>query len=342
MNNMTIEEAAIKNLYVHPFLEKYGISKITDFEIAQMLKFDLPAGQVIMTKDNAVIHGWDEVSIMKKMGKKTLTVLVLDIDADMVIQITSMKNMRRRLSRIQQAELIVELRHYMTTNEKGIVWKEEVPGDEINKKMGFLTGYSYGMINQLERIYKYNSELLHDIDEGLLTFTEAAGMLPKTRSKAIPLGNVDAESLKMSTDIQREELHTPSIQITEDENEAEKQSGGTVVECQDCIVESENDAVTGILPVKVKTDGWNFAGEKKTEPCESIEELVVRFASGKEIKLFSDNGKVNGSVFGKAASTIEYGGGIRHTVDGTEFHVFKSLINSHLQVIIYNADNLAA
>lgn len=341
---LSITEVVIKNLYAHPFLEKYGLSKITDFEIAQMAKFDIPVGQVIATKDNAVIHGWDEVLTAKKMGNKSISVLTIDIDADMVIQVTSMKNMRRKLSRIQQAELIVELRHYMNHNEKGVAWKDEIPGDEINKKIGFLIGYSYGMTNQLERIYKYDSGLLNRVDEGEMSLTEAISLLPKIRTQASPVVNAGIAASSTGTDHGKDPAsgsssHIPAVVPVDDIDTDDPIVSGV---CGDCIIDPAPETSTGILPTKVKVEEWDFAGEKKTSPCESIEEIVIRFASGKEIKLQAGNDCVAGSVFGKEANNITYGGGKRHTVDNSEFHVFKSTQNSHLQVIIYNGDHLAA
>ncbi len=342
MKKIIVTKTTVKitDFTMNPFLAKYGKTKITDFEVGQYIKFNLPPGDVICTKNKDVLHNYEAVETAKRMGLKEMEVTMLDIDTDAAIQVICFKNMRRRLSRLQQAELIAELRKYMNETEAGRIWKEEVPGEEINKKIGFLVGYSYGMINQLERIYKYNHDLLSRIDDGEITFAQALESLPKVRKpdiqvnepKSIIAPSVDSTVQPMTTE--------PDIQ-TDTIVDSEANNNGTAgATCEDCIT----DAVTpdGIKPVKVETDGWDFAGQKHTVPCEGIQELVIRFSSGKEIKLQAGNGSISAEIFGKDTGSIVYGGGIRHSVDGSQFHIFKGPDNSQIQVIIYNSDNLAA
>src|SRR5690606_23719359 len=112
---------------------------------------------------------------------------------------------------------------------------------------------------------------------------------------------IPADSMELSTGGENVEAQTSSMPLIVKENSMKNINEAPATECEDCVVEAESGSSTGIHPSKVNTGIWDFAGEKKTVPCEPIEELVVRFASGREIKLFSENGMVNGTVFGKAA-----------------------------------------
>lgn len=320
----------IKDLTIHPFLAKYGITEITDFEAAQYKKFSLPPGDVICTKNNDVLYNYEAVETARKIGLKTLDVTVLDIDTDTVIQVVSFKNMRRRLSRRQQAELIVELRKYMDETKAGKEWKKEIDGDEINKKIGFLVGYSYGMVNQLERIYKYNPDLLIKIDNGKMTFTEAANALPKP-----PKQKENAPDKQPGT-----KQPNPPTNNTNQAGDTLSSHGeptkGASKPTENCTTDE------GIAPQKVNTENWDLAGERNTEPCEDIKELVIKFASGKEVKLVVQDRNVDAKIFGKSTSDVQYQGGKQHKVDGTKYHLFKSAQDSQIQIVFYNDENLAA
>ncbi len=342
MKKITANKTTVKttDLTMNPFLAKYGKTKITDFEVGQYIKFSLPPGDVICTTNKDVLHNFEAVETAMRMGLKEMEVTMLDIDSDAAIQVISFKNMRRRLSRLQQAELIASLRKYMNETEAGKIWKEEVPGEEINRKIGFLVGYSYGMINQLERIYKYNPDLLSKIDDGDMTFTEALESLPKVRKPDIQV-NTSELTTESKADTTPAPSHVESEVDGSDTTEEIAISTDTAgIECESC--QTDVIAADGIKPAKVETDDWDFAGQKQTVPCESIQELVIRFASGKEMKLQADNGSISAEIFGKGTGNIKYGGGIQHNVDGSQFHVFKGPDNSQIQVIIYNSDNLAA
>src|SRR5690606_38106534 len=105
----SIRNIKISKLTINPFLSKYGIHKLSAFEIQELKRFDIPVGQVLATEDNSVLFNWDAVEEANKRGMKEVAITVIEgIDADESIQVISLKNMRRKLSRYQQAELIVE------------------------------------------------------------------------------------------------------------------------------------------------------------------------------------------------------------------------------------------
>lgn len=311
-----LKEVNLTDLNIHPFLKRYGLGKITDFELKQISRLNLPPGEIIVSATNLVLSNWEAVEIARKQKlKKVIVVMVKGIDDDEFIQVSSLKNMRRRLSRYMQAELIIELREYLSNNPYGKIWKDEIPGDCIPKKIGTLIGYSYGMINQIERIYKYNAGLLQQIDDGELTISQAIKNLPSMKdAEDMPEGNENNE--------------TKSNESDEEEGE-----GG-----------EPSDEPKPKLPI-VKGSGprSGFAGQKQMVECEPISGIKITYASGKTLDLSIVEGIASGTLAGKEMVDLIYSSPLFHPIDNSEFHVLSDESGkAGLQIAFWNIESLAA
>jgi hypothetical protein len=313
---IVIKDIAVNDLTANPFLVKYGIHKLSDFEVKQLKRYNLPPGQVIATADNSVLYNWEAIEHAKKVGMKKIAVAVIEgLDEDDVIQIVSVKNMRKKLSRYQLAELIIELRAYLDENPSGKAWKDEIPGNNVIEKVAFLLGYSYGMTASIQKIYKYNPGLLKKIDEGEMTFTQA-DELSSPPKKAATVNNV----------------MPPACEEGEEDSAGEEENGSTST--PDSVATPEETS---------KPDQWRFAGEKQTVPCEEIASVEIVYKSGRKIALNVTNRSAEGSIDGKKTRQLQYSGGKFHPVDQSEFHVISTEHDkAGFQFISWNTEAMAA
>jgi len=321
--NTITKKMLVADLHLNTFLKKYGVKKLSDFEVKQLVKFNLPPDQVIGTQDGSVLYNWEAVEYAKKAGLKEIDVVVIEgLDEDEVIQVVSLKNIHRKLSRHLLAELIIELRRYMDENPMGQHWKDEVPGKDVVSKIGFLLDYSYGMTSQILKIYKYNPSLLKKIDEGEMTFTQALNFcLPPKQSTA------------------------PEKQTLE-EDEEDVPAEMSVEEQQDNVDETGNDNLDNKEKTTTEPEHpqqWRVAGEKHTVPCEPIAEIIIRYPSGKEVTVNMNDNEVEGMFNGKKTSPLQYSGGKFHAKDNSEFHFITTPGDkAGLSVIFWNSNGLAA
>ena len=179
------------NLKQAIMLKKYGIDKPSEFEIGQLSKLGLTdhLKGVVATDTGVVLCNWDMVQIAKAAGIDEIEVIVIEgLTEDEIPQVIAVKNIRKGLSKKATANLIVEYRDYLTKNETGKAWADEVPGDSTDAKIGTLIGYSYGMINGYQSIYKNHPEFLDMIDDGDMSYTYALQIV-KDENQPAPTGD---------------------------------------------------------------------------------------------------------------------------------------------------------
>ncbi len=173
-------------------LKQYGIDKPSDFEIAQLSKFGLTdyLKGVVVTGTGIVFCNYELVLIAKSEGIKEIEVTVIENLADDEIpQVICATNVRKRLTKKSLADLIVDYRDYLTKNETGKVWADEVPGNSIDAKIGTIVGYSYGMINGYLSIYNNHPEFLGMIDAGEMSYTGALQIIKEENQPTCATGN---------------------------------------------------------------------------------------------------------------------------------------------------------
>lgn len=129
---------------------------------------------IVATIEGTVLCNWELVLIAKASKVKDVEVTVIDnLTEDEIPQVIAVKNVRKKLSKEALVDLIVDFRDYLTKNEAGKVWADEIPGDSTDAKIGTLVGYSYGMINGYQKINKLHPEFLRMMDAGEITYTQA-------------------------------------------------------------------------------------------------------------------------------------------------------------------------
>lgn len=172
-------------------LKKYGIDKPSEFEIAQLKRFGLTEhlNGVVATETGIVLCNWEIVLTARMAGIKEIEVINIDNLAEEEIpQVIAVKNIRKKLSKYKLASLIIEYRDYLTKNEAGKSWAEEIPGNSTDARIGELLGYSYGMINGYQTIYHSHPEYLQKMDAGELSYTSALQLIKDERdSKGEPV-----------------------------------------------------------------------------------------------------------------------------------------------------------
>ena len=209
-------------------------------------------------------------------------------------------------------------------------------------KISDLVGYSYGTACQLEKIYKYQPDLLHKVDSGELNYTEALAMLPKLRPSANRADNTSMVSVE-------------SITITDSDGMAEQTSVAPGDRPQAAVPEvAENfnsqyvkntgcqaDAQPSVVPTPASTP--TFAGANSMKACENIAGITITYASGKTLTLTMSDNKATVNVNGQQLPAMTYLGGNYHERDNTAFHVISSdKGTSNIVLTLTNIPGLAA
>lgn len=317
----------VKDLNIHPFLKKYGIIELSDFEIQQLNRFNLPIGEVLITSDSHVLCNWEAVEEARRRGIDKIEVTVLiGVNKDMLIQVISVKKMRQYLSRMRQAELIVELSNYLTENPEGKKWCKDIPGKSTNEKVGALIGYSYGMVYQTREIYKYCPDLLAQIDKGNMTFTSAIAEVQKQKDKL-----------------------TPPKAFEPTETDQEDTPIENVVPCETLVTGTNAEQPVPVLvPTKVNCDPakeqskWRYAGEQHMVECEPISGITITYPSGKKLELAVNGNIATGTIDGTAIKQLEYFGKT-HERDNSEIHhMTTDKERIMIELILTNTDKIAA
>lgn len=292
----------VSDLKVSPYLQKYGISTIPDFVTKQMKKFDLKPSQIIVTKDNTVIHNVEALEQAKQLNLKEVDAVIIDgLEEDELIQVTAFKNMGKTVKRRVIAEVIQELDEYMTNDEKGKIWKDEIPGSRICDKISFLIGKSYGSVYSIREMYKYNTDLLDKIDERAITIKEAeeeiAILKHKLEGELNGNGNTDDEDNK------------------DDEERGEKE-------------------------VKRKTKPRRLAGERNMVECEPLVGIELTYKSGRKSFIAADGSHACLECNGIVVRDYKYESYLFHPEDNSEIHTFVTDKDKNsFQVSIVNLDN---
>lgn len=306
-------------LFLHPFLGKYGICKPTDFEISQLSKYDLKPGQVIATDDKKVIYNWEGVLQAKQLKLKEIEVVTISgLSEDEVIQITSFKNIRKKLSRKQTAELIVDLREHLTENPTGIKWKEDIPGNKTDEKIAFLLDCSYGTVFSLHDIYKYDTSLLDKIDADELSLTEALEEIQKIKNK-----------------LKSKDERNDSEEGNEGEPTNELSPTNGTPKTPKVNEQNEHNTETAI------NEKWRYAGEKQMVECEAIASITVRYVSGRTEELKITN--KTACLSSNPVEVLKYNGGRFHPRDNSSFHCFTNTNGrTGIEFITWNIEKKAA
>lgn len=315
----------VKDLNIHPFLKKYGTIELSDFEIQQLNRFNLPIGEVLTTSDGYVIFNWEAVEEAKKRGIDKIEVTVLSgLEKDMVIQAVAIKNIRKYLSRTKQAKLIIELSKYLTENPEGKRWSKDIPGKSTDEKIGRLIDFSYGMIYQTRKIYKYCPDLLAQIDKGEMTFTSALAQVQKQEEKLNPCKQSVQTEIKAQDDVA---------------------PGKTAI---DSSGRDMGQPAPELAPTKVVCDTaeesttWRYAGEQHMVSCEPISGITITYPSGKKLELAVNGNLATGNIDGAPLKQLEYFGKI-HVRDNAEIHQMTAEKDRlMIQLILTNTDKIAA
>ncbi|MCB0539352.1 MAG: hypothetical protein KDE33_17690 [Bacteroidetes bacterium] len=328
----------VKDLKVSDFLAKYGMSIVDDFIIRQLKKFGLGVGQVIVTKDNLVIHNAEALKEAKKLNLKEIDVIVInELDTDEIIQVTSFKNIGKKISRRSIAELILVLQEYITDNNKGIEWAKEVPGSKPNEKIGYLLGVSYGKIYSILDMYKYNTDLLDEIDAGDKKIGEAEEEIKEIKKKLSEEDSGSEDSGNACNGTQEDNsTDIGADDMVGQENKNEKSEEESEDDAPDSTSKEDN---TTSVRVNRKTK-WMYAGEKDMKPCRKISGITVRYESGKTEQIDISNGIACLKKNGIEVRKYNYKTGIYHKYDGSEFHCMNTEnYNQTIQLIFTNNQN---
>ncbi|MEZ5018106.1 MAG: hypothetical protein R2800_13690 [Flavipsychrobacter sp.] len=323
----------IQDLKVSEFLAKYGMSIVDDFIINQLKKFGLGVGQVIVTKDNLVIHNAEALKEAKKLNLKEIIVTVInELDTDEIIQVTSFKNIGKKISRRSIAELILVLREYITDNRKGIKWAKEIPGSKPNEKIAYLLGVSYGKIFSILDMYKYNTDLLDEIDAGDKTIREAEEEIKEIKKK---LSQDDAGSGNSDNSCDDITEESPADAESDDTDNQEQ----AIEESEDRTSEPSKEDDTTNVQINRKTK-WMYSGEKDMKPCENISGITVTYESGRIEEVSISNGVACLKSDGVKVREYSYKQGLLHEYDGSEIHCINTNDYNHtIQLIITNNNN---
>lgn len=312
-----VKEAKVSDCTVYPYLLKYGVTTIPDFVRRQMEKFDIKPNQIIATEKLMIIHNVEAYNLAKRMNQEKIEIVIIKgLEEDELMQVTATMNFNKKMKRKDVAEVIQDLKDYMTNNEKGKIWKDEIPGERILDKIGELTDRSYGIVYSISEMYKYNADLLDKIDSGDIKIQEAEEKikaikekLSGSKPKPEKSGNLCDENIE---DNSEEMKNVDDGQENTEEESEDDDSDST-----------SKKSNSSSVRVNRKTK-WMYAGEKDMKPCRKISGITIRYESGKTEEITISNGIACLSKYGVEVRKYNYKEGIYHLYDGSEFHCMNT------------------
>jgi len=192
-NIFTKEKRNISDLIIHPIINKIGYLRPDDLYISD-LKYFGTFKPVIITDANQYITLPEYIDAARQIGSDEIDVLVIKNtnDTDLLRLINFESRLNYQGNKVALFNIISILEWNLWNTASGRIWKDELPGNNINEKIGRLVGYKPSSISMIKYVGKINPKLLECIDdpESTLNFTQVNNMLQNKIS--------DKEILKLS------------------------------------------------------------------------------------------------------------------------------------------------
>ncbi|MFA6151021.1 MAG: hypothetical protein WC716_06865 [Chitinophagaceae bacterium] len=174
------ENRDLISLSAHPIVQALGYIRPDDLYIGELKYFGL-IKPVIITDDDYYISNPDYIDAALQLGEKNIDVVVIEGASinDIIRLINFESRLAYRASKTLLYKIIKVLQEHLWNTPEGRVWAETIEGENIDKKIGLIVGYSGSTVALVKSIGKKDPTLLDRIDDpdGDMTLTKAMNQL---------------------------------------------------------------------------------------------------------------------------------------------------------------------
>lgn len=174
------ENRELMSLSAHPIVKTLGYIRPDDLYLSELKYFGLYK-PVIITEDDYYISNPDYIDAALQLGEKNIEVIVIEGAStnDIVRLINFESRLAYRASKTLLYKTVKMLQEHLWNTPEGRVWAETIEGENIDKKIGSIVGYSGSTIALVKSIGKKDPTLLDRIDDpdGDMTLTKAMNQL---------------------------------------------------------------------------------------------------------------------------------------------------------------------
>ncbi|GAA4465480.1 hypothetical protein GCM10023093_17720 [Nemorincola caseinilytica] len=197
---------SVSSLKNHQLVEAMGYLKPDDLYVSEfeyLGVYKMP----IVTDDSYVLTLPDYVQAAREAGVGDLDVLVITKATvnDLLRLINFESRPWYRASKAILYKSIKVLEKHLWNTEEGKLWRQTIPGDNINEQIGYLVGYGQSTVSLVKTIGNADYSLLDRIDdpEGDMTLAKALRLIKdntEQNGKNDNLGSVNVTNLPDGSD----------------------------------------------------------------------------------------------------------------------------------------------
>lgn len=174
------ENRELISLSAHPIVATLGYLRPDDLYLNELKHFGLYK-PVIITDDGLYISNPDYIDAALQLGEKNIDVIIIEgaSNNDIIRLINFESRVAYRASKTLLYKTIKMLQEHLWNTPEGRVWAENIEGENIDKKIGSIVGYSGSLVALVKSIGKKDPTLLDRIDDpdGDMTLTKAKQQL---------------------------------------------------------------------------------------------------------------------------------------------------------------------
>lgn len=171
---------SVSSLKNHQLVEAMGYLKPDDLYISELGYLGLSKAPII-TSDGYVLTLPDYVDAARKAGIPDMDVLILTGASanDLLRFVNFDARPWYRASKAILYKSIKVLEKHLWNTDEGKLWRQTIPGENINEQIGYLVGYGQSTVSLVKTIGNADYSLLDRIDdpEGDMTLTKALRLI---------------------------------------------------------------------------------------------------------------------------------------------------------------------
>ncbi len=171
---------SVSSLKNHQLVEAMGYLKPDDLYVSELGYLGLSKAPII-TSDGYVLTLPDYVDAARKAGIPDMDVLILTgaTANDLLRFVNFDARPWYRASKAILYKSIKVLEKHLWNTDEGKLWRQTIPGDNINEQIGYLVGYGQSTVSLVKTIGNADYSLLDRIDdpEGDMTLTKALRLI---------------------------------------------------------------------------------------------------------------------------------------------------------------------
>lgn len=262
-NNFELQKdtRSVSSLKNHQLVEAMGYLKPDDLYISELGYLGLSKAPII-TSDGYVLTLPDYIDAARKAGIPDMDVLILTgaTANDLLRFVNFDARPWYRASKAILYKSIKVIQQHLWNTDEGKLWRQTIPGDNINEQIGYLVGYGPSTVSLVKAIGDANYSLLDRIDdpEGDMTLIRAQQVIKENAAQNNKKDNLD---------------HFESTNLPEEAGDDDDLDGD--IDKAD-LDETDNEGDTEVAPTKMPSP-TEPAGKSKSAKSRAPAKVKVKY-----------------------------------------------------------------